>query len=143
MAQDFANIEKVMNKLAKRIPEMTQKGMKIAAKQIADDVIDQMPLKTGRLANNWHASRGGRTRYEPHARGSKSQAKERINKQIDALPKGDNLYLDNPTTYGIPAIQRRQGVGAVRQAAIKAHKKSLAKLTKLFDAEIKEVIRGG
>ena len=141
---DLKDIDNLMARLAKRIPEMTKQGMKIAAKDISAGMIDSpaMPVRTGRLVNNWQANTNRNPSYNAQARGTRQSAKRSINDQIDGLPAdASNIYLQNPTRYGVVAIGRKKNIGRVFKDGQRAQRRTAKKLTKLFDKEIKRALR--
>ena len=139
---ELRDIDKVINKIVARIPELATKATKVAAKDISNAVIDHMPIKTGKLANNWQAARTDSSSFDPQRRGDLSTAKKRINDEIDRLPPNTkNIYLNNPAPYGVPALARKGRTGAVYSAARTAQRKTVQKLAKQFGAEFSKAFK--
>lgn len=114
---------KNLDKLEKQLPKIYAKGLKRTAKRVGDLVIDEMPIATGRLANNWNASptKGGKG-FDKNKRGTKEQAKKRLRKSIDKIKvkKNNKIYINNPATYGVNVIDVRKTNAAVSHGSRKA-----------------------
>ena len=104
------DIDHVLKRLERQIPEIRRRGLLRLAKRVGHDMIDAMPVKTGRLANNWVASENptGSGLYNRTAKGNYTTAKFRFDRTIERLKKRrlNNIVLSNATPYGGYALLR-------------------------------------
>ena len=100
MPSNFRDFNRRLQRISESIPEAYRKGMKAAAKKIGEKIIDDAtPIRTGKLAHNWEASRNQSAKFDHQAKGDKKSAKDNLDRSIDKVPLDDEkskMYLNNP-----------------------------------------------
>ena len=139
MATQLQGLVKGIDRLKKRIPDIIANGLKRTAHRVVDDVVDAMPVQTGRLANNWEASPTKASRgFDQSKRGTKQSAKTKLHEEIDRInvTKRDAIYLNNPTPYGRYTIDHSKTNEALARGARKAGKDLEEEFYKEFKKEL-------
>ena len=132
------NFDQFLNRILRELPGIRHRGLLRLTKRVGHDLIDSVPIKTGRLANNWVASTNpaGSSYYNKSARGSRGTGKMRFDRTVERLKKLklDNIYLSNATPYGGYAVWKsgRNIDAEFRQSA----QRNLARLRAEFIDEI-------
>ena len=123
MPSNFNEFNRKLQRLQEAIPEAYKAGMKAAAKKIGEKIVeDATPIKTGRLANNWDASRNQSAKYERRAKGDKQSAQDNLDRAIDKVPLDDEkskLYLNNPTPYAFKKLKHEQIKSSLRNPEVR------------------------
>ena len=131
---DFRQITKNLEKLKERVFKAHVEAVKAGSEQIAKNIIEITPVKTGRLANNWRLEhlRGGH--YDEKAKGTKISAQRQIEQDAERLKIDENtkkVYIKNPAPYSVLKVDRRKARSARRERNIKeAMRRAVAKVLK-------------
>ena len=136
---EFKDIESRVAKFQNAAPTLVNRGLKKAATIVGDAVIDAMPVETGALVNNWHASaEGTKHRFDRHNKGGKDKAKADLADEVRRIPStSQNITLTNTTPYGVYAMNKSK----MNSVANRAKRRAVNSIKRELVKELRKVFR--